>query len=612
MSSYFSKFDFLLISFGIIIVIFGGALFYSHKPLRSRARGVFQDVGVLATPTPLSFQTQPAVRSDRITARRLLVNELHQSLIQKNYTEAARLNAILSQEAFERAYRTINAWATLQDPSTGLIPYAVPSPYAWWDSEDVASDNFSHLLIGSYYLDQENFDNWLKILRKEYELCGALACRVDLKTDQVITEDMDTQIFGTSEYAKDGLLAVVERLGDGPWLDRMITGVDAIMKVSAVQTPFGIIPSNGTEVNGEMLQILSRLYWMTDDEQYVTMAERIADAYLFEILPHNNYLPADYWNFEQKKPLEADTRFRPAVEGQVQQFRFADHGSEIIPGLAELYILERIKNRPKAVEYREPLQNFFDHIIDTGRTEDGLWYRSIDVNTGEPFEPGVVDTWGYILIGLHSFDLAENSERYTEEIKRTMLTVANQKSIEWEKDYQDGYADSIESMLYLLPWFDLSEGHYWVDDEIEVMFLKQQPDGFVEGWYLDGNFVRTALLYGQYKTQGLMVDQWSSNVRLGAAYEKPTDTLHIYLIADEPWSGALKFDTQRHSDTWNLPIEYPRLNSAPEWYTVDMTATYIITNLGTGEIKTFLGAELAAGIPLDLKGNPLQFTVQKQ
>ncbi len=70
------------------------------------------------------------------------------------------------------------------------------------------------------------------------------------------------------------------------------------------------------------------------------------------------------------------------IEGQVQQFRFADHGSEIIPGLAELYLLEKLHNRPQADKYRQPLQTFFDHILATGRTEDGLWHRSIDVQNG--------------------------------------------------------------------------------------------------------------------------------------------------------------------------------------------------------------------------------------
>ena len=37
----------------------------------------------------------------------------------------------------------------------------------------------------------------------------------------------------------------------------------------------------------------------------------------------------------------------------------------------------------------------------------------------------------------------------------------------------------------------------WVDDEIAAMFALQRRDGLVSGMYLDGNFVRTAMLYGE-------------------------------------------------------------------------------------------------------------------
>ena len=100
-------------------------------------------------------------------------------------------------------------------------------------------------------------------------------------------------------------------------------------------------------------------------------------------------------------------------------------------------------------------------------------------------------------------------------------------------------------MLYLLPWYDIPEAHYWVDEEIEVMFLKQGADGFVEGWFLDGNFMRTALMYGQYKTQGLTLDPWSEQVRVGAALDRESDTLYVYLAAEEDWQGRLRFDTPR-------------------------------------------------------------------
>lgn len=573
---------------------------------RDRVRGKLQQAGVL--PPPLPLYVAPIAPPDRITARREVVASLYDAMARGDYAQAAMWNATLSQEAFRRAHRTLQAWEGVQDPTTGLIPHATSPFYHTWDSEDVAADLFPHLLIASLYLDPHDSSRWLEALAKEQALCGDLACRVELVSGQIVEEDTDTRIFGTSEYAKDGLLAIAERFGPGPWLDRMTDGIDAILDAAYVETQAGYIPSRGTEANGELLQVLSRLYWATGNERYLQMAERIGEAYLFEVFPHNRGLPADYWDFHAQSPLPEDSRFRPAAETQAEgrPFRLVDHGGEILPGLTELYFVEKMQHRPQADRYREPLTQFLDRILVTGRTPDGLWYRSVDVTTGQPSDDQLADTWGYLLNGYQTFDLAEGSDRYAAEIERAMRAAATKHSIRWEKDWQDGYADAIESMLYLLPWFDIPECHRWVDDEVEVLFLKQQPDGFVENWYLDGNFVRTALMYARYKTQGLMLTPWQENVRLGAALD-PRDGgvlyVHLAVATNERWQGRLRFDLPRHRTIWRMPLEYPRLNEAPEWYVVEPAETYRVTDLDTDRTWTYSGQELAEGIPVTLGGD---------
>jgi len=615
----------LAVVLGCLAVLLLAATVPAFK-FQDRVRGRLQQAGIL--PPALPLYQEPIAPADRITARRIVVATLHDALARGDYEQAATLNATLSQEAFQRAYRTLKAWETARDPNTGLIPHAVSPFYNEWDSEDVAADLFPHLLIASIYLDPGNRALWEQTLDSEREICGRpslknghsdgiLSCRIELGSGAVVEEDLDTRIFGTSEYVKDGLLAVAERFGPGPWFDRMSEGVDAILDAASVETQAGPIPSNGTEANGELLQVLSRLYWATGDERYLQMAERIAEAYLFQVFPTNRGLPADYWDFYAQRPLYEDERFRPAAESgvQAQPFRLVDHGGEIIPGLAELYFVERMENRPQADLYQEPLQQFLDRVLVTGRTDDGLWYNSVDVGTLEPFDDNLADTWGYVLNGYQTFDLAEGTDRYAAEIERAMRAAATKHSINWEGNFQDGYADAIESMLYLLPWFDIPECHYWVDDEIEVLFLKQRPDGFVEGWYLDGNFVRTALMYAQYKTQGLYLEPWQENVRVGAAFDRDEDMLHVYLAAQEDWQGVLRFDTPRHRTIWNLPLEYPRLNGAPEWYVVEPENMYLVTNLDTGETYSYSGWELEEGLPVTLGGsqdNILRLTVSQR
>ncbi len=394
----------------------------------------------------------------------------------------------------------------------------------------------------------------------------------------------------------------------------MVEGVDAILDAAYVETQAGVIPSNSSEVNGSQLQVLSRLYWRTGDERYLQMAERIAEAYLFEVLPKNDGLPTDYWDFVAGRPLPEDKRFRPEAESisGVYPFRLSDHGGEIISGLTELYFLERTLERPQADRYRQPLQAFLDKLLVTGRTGEGLWVHSIVSATLAPFDGNLSDTWGYNLSGLQTFDLAEGTQRYAAEIERTMRAVTTKHSIDWEGDHADGYADAVESMLYLLPWFDAPEAHRWVDDEIEVMFLKQRFDGFVEGWFLDGNFVRTALMYAQYKTQGLRLDSWSEDVRLGAALDRDSDTLYVYLAAQEDWQGKLRFDPPRHRTIWNMPVEYPRVNGSPEWYVVKAEGTYLVTDLDSGETSRHSGQELLDGLSVALsasQGNTLRLTI---
>lgn len=572
--------------------------------LQDRVRGRLQQAGIL--PPPLPLYLEPIAPADRVTARRLVVAALRDATTRGDYGRAAELNAVLSQEAFQRAYRTLKAWETARDSKTGLVPYAASPFYQFWNGKDTASDLFPHLLVAGVYLDPDHQAMWIDAIANEYDLCGAMACRVDLATGHAVEEDVDVRIFGTAEYAKDGLIAITERLGAGPWLDRMIKGVDAILEAAYVKTPAGLIPSDGTEVNGDLLQVLTRLYWATADERYLQVAERIGEAYLFEVLPDNQGLPADYWDFKAGRPLREDSRFRPAAESasHVQPFRLVDHGGEIVPGLAELYFVERVQNRPQAERYRQPLRDFLDKLLATGRTDEGLWYNSVDVSTLEPVDKNLMDTWGYLLNAYQMVDLAEGAAGYAPEIERAMRAAATQHSIRWESDWQDGYADSIESMLYLLPWFDIPECHTWVDEEIEVLFLKQRMDGFVEGWYLDGNFVRTALLYAQYKTQGLRLEPWRENVWMGAAMDRQRETLYVHLAAQAPWQGVLRFDTPRHRTIWNLPLNYPRLNALPEWYVVEPERTYLVTNLDTSEARLYQGQQLAEGLPLTLGERP--------
>ncbi len=586
---------------GVLLVASGWAVRRSPA-LKEGVRTALQATGLdgvvmpvleragLATP-PLPEYCLPIVPTDRVSARRLVVVALHEALERSDYEEAARLNAILAQEAYQRADRVLEAWEQVRDPETGLVPFATHPRTARWEPEHTAADLYPFLLLSAHLLDSESKDLWLETMYSEREICGPMPCVVHFRPTRVEERDLPEVVFGASEYAKDGLLAITERLGPGPWLERQEEIMDALLDDARVQTKVGLICSNEAEVNGEMLQVLSRLYWMTGENRYLEMAERIAEAYLFEVFPHTGYLPPMYWDFEGEQLLSSHS-----------EVRFRDHGSEIIPGLVELYLLEKAQDRPQAARYREPLQRMLDATLASGRADDGLWYSIVDLETGQPVDKGVIDTWGYILNAYQAFDLAEGTDTYATEIESVMQAVTTYKSFTWEGQLQDGYADTLESMLYLLPWVDIPEGHRWVDDEIEVMFAKQLSSGFVEEWYLDGNFSRTTLLYAAYKTQGITYHPWRWDVQVGAAYDRDSEALYVYASAETPWEGRLQFDPPRHRTIWNMTYEYPRLNGTPEWFVVEPEHSYLIVNLDKGESSVYSGQTLADGLLVSLGG----------
>lgn len=121
-------------------------------------------------------------------------------------------------------------------------------------------------------------------LKAEQRLCNhldRLPVRYDMDTEQKIVTPFETMTFEASEYAKDGLIPIVEITGkEYPWFDRMWGLVDDIFKRARIDTPYGKIPSTNIDVNGKLLQLLPRLYSMTGEQKYLNWAHRLADYYL--------------------------------------------------------------------------------------------------------------------------------------------------------------------------------------------------------------------------------------------------------------------------------------------------------------------------------------------
>jgi hypothetical protein len=166
---------------------------------------------------------------------------------------------------------------------------------------------------------------------------------------------------------------------------------------------------------------------------------------------------------------------------------------------------------------------------------------------------------------------------------KALSNVHKYKDYDWENGSADGYADSIESALNLLNRIPDETASGWVDQSMEFIFNKQRYDGILEGWHGDGNSARTALLWALSKTQGIAASPWRDDLRLGAVLE-PDGSVRVFLATEWPWSGKLRFDRPRHDAPMYLPLDYPRINQFPEWFTAAPTQKYEVRRGGAVRI----------------------------
>ena len=496
-------------------------------------------------------------------------------------------NGKLANEGFARCLNFVNGWLQHADPETGLIPRNLNKSKDIWNAQDSAADNYSFMVLTTAIVDKTLYNGKiLDMLNMETKLTSRIGNLPDTysftKNNFNDSEyNLERIIFGASEYIKDGLLPLTEWLGKSPWSERMIKILDDIWKYAPIETKYGNIPSTNIEVNGEMLQALSRIYWMTGNKKYLNWAIRLGDYYLLD-------------------------EFHPTKN--MSNLRLRDHGCEIVSGLCELYATVNFAIPDKKKVYEKSIHEMLDRILEIGRNEHGLFYNGINPQNGEIIYKGIADTFGYNLNGFYTVFLLDKTESYREATLKVLNSLnVHYKSFPWEGESSDGYADAIESALNLYNREPIPSCAEWIDSEVQVMWVKQKPDGVIEGWHGDGNFARTTIMYCLWKTQGITIQPWREDVIWGAVLED--DGLKIKISSENEWSGKIIFDKQRHIENMKLPIDWPRINQFPEWFTVDLNGTYKLYNLNDNSKKIFNGEELANGIEFKLKAKSSRYIV---
>jgi hypothetical protein len=498
--------------------------------------------------------------------------------------DLARRRGDETQELFQRARRFVAGWLTHRDPASGLIPQNLSSPL--WTPENSAADNYPFMVITSYLSDPGLLAGTMTdILHSEIRLTTRVGAMPDtfsfpLQGFERATVDWPRLVFGSAEYCKDGLLPVAELMGRTEWFSRLRGMAASVCDTARVETRFGPIPDSGAEVNGEFMEVLARLHPATGDARFLEMALRIGDAYFLEVLPRNNYLPCHTWDFATHKPAN------PVL-------RLIDHGSEIVGGLSEVYVLASRYAPDKAKQYAEPMRRMVDALLTHCLNPDGLWYINIDTQALKG-SGGVPDTWGYVFNGVYTYGMMTGDPRCREATERAMKAIC--KLSDWGS--ADQFADTIESAVVLLNRIDVPETWEWVDRMTATMSAIQRPDGIIEGWHGDGNVARTWMMVALAKTGGIHAVPWRPDLKLGAV---PAEGgLLVSLRAEQPWSGRLCFDYPRHRDHLNLEPNYPRLNEFPEWNPVDDGSLYAVSRDGTGVPDAVDGGVLRLGLPVEM------------
>ena len=487
-------------------------------------------------------------------------------------------NGKLAGEGFERSLRFVRGWLRHADPATGLIPRNLGRNKDYWNAKDSAADNYPFMVLTAAITDRELFEGrMLDMLRTETRLTSRIGALPDTYSFSKrgfldARANLGGILFGASEYVKDGLLPLTEWLGPSPWSERMIAIVDDMWRHAPVDTPCGKIVSTNVEVNGEQLQALSRIYWMTGERKYLEWAMRLGDYYLLG----GHHPTRDFTNLKLR-----------------------DHGCEIVSGLCELYATVHFAAPEKKRAYEKPVHEMLDRILEVGRNDHGLFHNGIDPRSGKVRRGGVADTWGYTYNGFYTVYLLDRTEAYRKAtVKALGCLYDNYRSYRWEGSSADGYADSIESALNLYNREPVESAARWIDSEIKVMWGKQKADGVIEGWHGDGNFARTTIMYCLWKTKGVTIRPWRKDVVFGAV--RGGGALAISIAAEKEWEGKLLFDRPRHRAGMKLPIDWPRINQLPEWFTVEPGRRYIVIDRTGGPARAFTGRRMQEGIPLRL------------
>jgi len=543
-------------------------------------------LAVLTAPTPVSADA-PARPTENTIPDEVLDECLQRG---KSYAECGLSARRLLQGWIDNNY----------DAKTKLIFRKVQGQRLRWDYHNVAADYYSSLVHVSNCVAPEYIQPGAKL--HETLLASKRLCTLPNGIPGVYYFDTgkvegEATYLALSEWLRDGLIRIVENLGpDNIWYEELCRLSDAMIRVAGQRG--GLYPqcARSTEALGNMLQSLSRLYVMSGEKRYLEAAEELGDALLLD--------------------PNVDT-FRKMVE---RRDSFRDHGCEMIPGLAELFVVECKLGSQRARSYREPLMKVLDQILQTSaHPETGLFCGDLDKD-GNTVWLQPPDTWGYVLFSYENFDRATGTDRYRKAVEKPIRWLLdNRKNFEECKKarlwphaaHRDTWSDSHESMIILANRLGLPSvgdrgsptewAHEQVFEWLDWMTLQSEHRKHLDeqyGPYLnahdDGSTGRCLVTHMMACSQGVRHVPFQEGLRIGAM--PFSDGLVLSLESEKPYRGKLRFDWPRCVYPTGT-LDWARLNEMPQWFVVEPDRKYIVTLNGEQE-SVVLGKELIDGLSI--------------
>lgn len=505
------------------------------------------------------------------------------------YDNAER-SAAIAGASFDKVQRWLHEQAlTKVDPETGLY-----SGNWVWNYKDAAADCFPFVVWAAYTTDLDALKGpVLDMLEAEILTCshiGSIPVSYSFKDAHrwkkglITDESIERIFFGASEYAKDGLVAIIELIGpEGvgqPYFDRLTSIQKDLWARATVESSHGLLPPhNSLQFLGDQLQVLCRLFAMTGETQYLEWADRIA----------LNYLEDE--DFTVRK--------------------LTDHGGEIIGALGLWIGVTSEVDPDRAIKYLPKLRRILDDIIASGLNPDGLMLESVAKAPGR-HEGSLSSNWGYNYVAFLCYDAVAGDKRYEPYIREALgnLNKPEYKDRLWGGPIDQGrnvplttldqFADSVEGALYLINRVPEPAAIDWADGEIanNVVFA-DQPDKLWGTTKFESNAVRTVIMHAMMHSRGILARPWQQGLQVGAHPEG--DHLAVVVKSNQDWQGRLCFDRPRHQLFMRFGNDWPRMNTVPEWYVVDPNREYRVSFEETGRKETHSGNDLINGLPVSIE-----------